>query len=175
MADMGNLLGLMIWYSCEDTVFSVFGDKLIQVKPKRDVGMLENFHVVDSVGETVGPATEQGVFTMLERMISDKIFSDRLIVCSDLQIGDGRNHEYGLGSLGPYRHETPIPELLKRYRNEVNPNLIYYSVCFNGYGNDVVIGDKKVLISGFSDKILHFIADYEKDRQTQVKHIKETY
>ena len=169
MADIGNLLGLLTWYSCENTMFCTFGDKLIQAQPDRKVGILDNFRKVDEAGKRVGESTEQGVFTMLERMIEDKIMVDRLVVCSDLQIGDGRDQEYGLDR---HRKGNTVPKLLAQYREEVNPNLMYYSVCFNGYGTDVVMGEKKVLISGFSDNILRFIAQHEQNGATQIQHIK---
>lgn len=172
MADIGNLMGLLTWYSCKDTMFAVFGDRLTQIKPSRDEGIIKNFKAVDDAGSKVGGATENGVFLMLEKMIKDKIFTDRLIVCSDLQIGDGKNHEYGTHGRSSSR---TVPKLVSEYRKKVNPNMIYYSVCFNGYGNDVIIGDKKVLITGWSDKIFKFINSVEQDSTTQVKYIEENF
>lgn len=93
MSDVGNLMGLMMWYVCDDTIFGVFGDKLTTLHPDRTKGLLENFKQVNEAGEQVGPSTEEGVFLMIERMIKNKIFADRLIVCSDLQIGDGKGQE----------------------------------------------------------------------------------
>lgn len=170
MADTGNLLGLLTWYSSENTYFAVFGDRLIEVRPDRTKGILENFEKVDKAGGGVGGGTEQGVFTCLKNMIRDRVFTDRLIVCSDLQIGDGNDEEYGIG----YNYGN-IPDLVKKYRKTVNPNFMYYSVCFNGYGTDVVVGDKKVLISGWSDNILKFIQEIERDSQAQIKYIKDNY
>jgi len=173
MADVGNLLGLLFWYVSDDTYFAVFGDKLLQVDLDRHAPFLDNFEAVNELGNKAGRCTEQGVFTFLKNIIHDKVHVDRLIVCSDLQIGDGRNYAYGLD-----RFETSIetvPKLVQKYREEVNPDFMYYSVCFKGYGNDVVMGEKKVLISGFSEGILKFIPFYEKDKTTQIKYIKENF
>jgi hypothetical protein len=137
----------------------------------RSKGMLENFAQVNKAGERVGQSTEQGVFTMLKKMISEKIFADRIIVFSDLQIGDGKNNEYGLNG----DKSTPVPELVKLYRRNVNPNFMYYSVSFNGYGNNVIVGDKTVLIGGWSDKLFKFINTVEQDANAQVKYIENNF
>lgn len=173
MADIGNLLGLLTWYTSDNVYFAVFGDKLTRVELDREVGILDNFAAVDKAGKRVGQSTEQGVFTFLEKAIKEKTKMDRLVVCSDLQIGDGKDQEYGVH--GRYGSSVTVPKLVAEYRKKVNPNFMYYSVCFNGYGNDVIVGDKKVLISGFSDNILRFISAYEQTGKTQVKHIMETY
>lgn len=173
MADIGNLLGLLFWYVSDNTYFGIFGDRLEQAELDREAPFLDNFKIVDRIGKGVGQATEQGVFTFLKNIIRDNVHVDRLIVCSDLQIGDGRNQAYGL-----VRRETDtetVPVLVKRYRKQVNPDFMYYSVCFKGYGNDVVMGEKKVLISGFSDGILKFIPFYEKDKTTQLKYIQTKF
>jgi 60 kDa SS-A/Ro ribonucleoprotein len=165
MADQGNLLGLLAWYASEDTIYGVFGDRLILVKPDRKRSLLENFTAVNQAGEEVGQGTETGVYLMLEKMIAEKIFADRIIVCSDLQIGDGSYHSCMTG-----RH-AQIPELVADYRTEVNPNFMYYSICFNGHGNNVIVGNKSVLITGWSDKIFQFINTVEQDSNAQIKYI----
>ena len=170
MSDVGNLLGLLTWYASDNTMFGVFGDRLDLLKLDRTKGILNNFKLVNNAGENVGQATEQGVFTMLQTMIKDKIITDRLIVCSDLQIGDGTDHEYGIGG----NYNKSVPQLLKEYREKVNPKMVYYSVCFGGYGDNVVdSNNNNVLISGWNDKILQFIKNYEGNKETQVKHVKK--
>lgn len=171
MADIGNLLGLIGWYVSDNTAFGVFGDELIMCQPDRSKGMLANFAEINRAGERVGQSTEQGVFTMLKKMINENIFADRIIVFSDLQIGDGKNVEYGLHG----DKSVSVPELVKTYRRNVNPNFIYYSVSFNGYGNNVVIGDKTVLIGGWSDKLFKFINTVEQDANAQVKYIENNF
>ena len=170
MADIGNLMGLMTWYACDDTVFAVFGDRLTFVRPDREKPILENFTAVNHAGSRVGGATEEGVFLMLEKMIKDKIHANRLIVCSDLQIGDGKNTEYGLSR---YRSDgtRTVSKLLKRYRETINSSLKYYSICFSGYGTDVVSNDR-ILINGWSDKIFKFINTIE---TSQTKYIDKEY
>jgi hypothetical protein len=177
MADIGNLLGLMMWYACDDTIFGVFGDKLILLRPDRTKGILENFQAVNYAGERVGRSTENGVFLMLEKMVKEKIFADRIIVCSDLQIGDGKGREYGLGNYSCDRIGAgdTIPQLVDTYRKTVNPNFMYYSVCFSGYGTDVIVGPKKVLITGWSDQIFKFINTIEQDSKTQINYIETHY
>lgn len=169
MADAGNLLGLLTWYASDDVMFGVFGDKLTLLTLDRNAGILDNFKKVDEAGAAVGQATEQGVFTMLQKMIDEKIVADRIVVCSDLQIGDGKNQEYGLNRYSG--SQKTVPELVDEYRRKVNPNFYYYSVCFKGYGDDVMVGSKKALINGWNDKILKFITMFEKDKVTQVKEI----
>ena len=169
MADMGNLMGLLTWYSCSDTVFAVFGDRLTFIRPDRDLGMLKNFKAVDVAGQQVGQATEQGVFTMIRKMIDERIIADRIIVCSDLQIGDGKGREYGLSHSDT--SINTVPKLMKEYREKVNPNIIYYSMCFSGHGNDVIVGDNKVLVTGWSDRVFQFIKAHEEDASTQVDYI----
>jgi len=179
MADIGNLLGLMTWYACDDTMFGVFGDRLALLHPKRSEGILENFKYVDMAGEKVGASSENGVFIMLEKMIKEKIYADRIIVCSDLQIGDGKGREYGMGNYASSRlykdSGNTVPELVAKYRREVNPDFMYYSVCFSGYGTDVVVGPKKALITGWSDRIFKFINTIEQDSKAQVSYINQNY
>ena len=174
MADTGNLLALMAWYASEDTMVSVFGDKLSFIEPDRKKGILDNFKLIDKAGQDVGQSTEEGVFLMLEKMIREEIFADRLIVCSDLQIGDGKHGEYGR-ERGRPTGAGSIPDLVDKYRRTINPKFVYYSVCFNGHGNDVIIGPKKALISGWSDNILKFIQMFEKDKKSVIEHIESKY
>ena len=172
MADTGNLMGLMTWYACDDTIFGVFGDRLTLVRPDREKPILDNFAAVNEAGSNVGGSTEEGVFVMLEKMIKDKIKADRLIVCSDLQIGDGKNSEYGLGlSRRNGDYDRTVPKLLKTYRDTINPNIKYYSICFSGYGTDVIENDR-ILINGWSDRIFKFINTTE---TSQTKYIDESY
>jgi len=171
----------MTWYACDDTIFGVFGDRLILLRPDRNKGILENFKAVDNAGNEVGPSTENGVFLMLEKMIEEKIYADRIIVCSDLQIGDGKGSAYGLGKYSPstdfYRRTRTrlIPDLVAKYRREVNPNFMYYSICFSGYGTDVIVEPKKALITGWSDRIFKFINTIEQDSKAQVSYINQNY
>jgi hypothetical protein len=160
----------MTWYSCDNTVFGVFGNKLIFVRPSREKGILENFKTVSDAAENVGGQTENGVFLMLEKMIDEKIFADRLIVCSDLQIGDGKGNAFGYGK---YAHGEGrlVPKLVKRYRETVNPNFWYYSVCFNGYGTNVIQGPRTALINGWSEKIFKFINTVEADSKSQLDYV----
>ena len=170
MSDIGNLMGLLAWHSNENTMFSVFGDRLEFVRPDRSKGILENFKAVDSIGEKIGMDTEQGIFTLLKKMIKEKIQADRLIVISDLQIGDGNNREYGIN----YDKSSPVQSLLNQYKKEVNPNLIYYSICFSSYGTNVVT-DQNVLIAGWNDKILNFINLHEQNKITAIQEIKSSF
>ena len=171
MADAGNMLGLLAWYGSENTIFGVFGDNLIILKPDRNKGVLENFEAVDNAGKGAGASTEQGVFTMLGYMIKDKIWADRLIVCSDLQIGDGNNSEYGLGG----RIHPSVPELVKEYRKTVNPKFWYHSISFNGYGTNVIEGQRNTLTQGWNDRIFQYLKLIEEDKSTQLKTIKERW
>ena len=170
IADMGNLLGLYAWYASENPMLAVFGDKLIPVTIAKNDGVLGNFEKVNAAGGSVGPATEHGVFVMLHDMVEKKIFADRVIVISDLQIGDGNHREYGLTG---YKAYGTIPGMVDQYRKTVNPNFWYYSVSIKGYGNDVVMGPKKALISGWSEHVLSFINNVEADSMAQIADIED--
>lgn len=171
MSDVGNLMWLMLWYSSDNTMFKVFWNKLITPTVTRDKTILENFNTVDESGETVWLETEQGVFTQLREMINNKTFAARIFVVSDLQIWDGKGIEYWLER---FNTDNNVVNLVNEYRKKVNPNFMYYSICFSGHGNDVVMhGDKNVLISGWSDRTIKMVITYEQTKKGMTKQIKE--
>jgi len=67
-----------------------------------------------------------------------------------------------------------VSEVLKRYRAQVNPDLLFVAIDLFGSGKSIVDintdNPKEILITGFSDNILRFIA--EKGNQKQLDYVR---
>lgn len=164
MRDAGNLMALLAFYACDDALFGVFGTKCALIPLSRTRTIMENFEIVSKIGDTVGGST---VMPLLDQMISKRMAADRMIICSDLQIGAKSCGEC-----------TSVPSMLKMYRDTVNPKFQYYSLCFNGYGNNIVVEDNAHLITGFSESVLKFISSgngQDTEMADQMKYIEENF
>eukprot|EP01114_Cavostelium_apophysatum_P022723 TRINITY_DN831_c0_g1_i3.p1 TRINITY_DN831_c0_g1~~TRINITY_DN831_c0_g1_i3.p1 ORF type:complete len:1975 (+),score=566.67 TRINITY_DN831_c0_g1_i3:1485-7409(+) len=161
--EVGTLLGLMCKYACEDCDFRVFGGpsdnypeghaeaKLIEGS------ILENMKVVLDLATELGPSIKFP-FDYIENLILEKKRIDNLIILSHEQTAAGDE-------------SLKITQILTKYRQEVNPDLLFVSVDLSGRGVSVKSGVDRhpndVLISGFSDSILRFIAERGDNNQLQ--------
>jgi len=169
--EVGYLLGLMCKYVCEDCDFQVYSspsDKYpntnhLSVELKEGT-ILDNMKVVAETAEDLG---DDGLFPYdyLENMIREKRRVDNFMVLSHqvLNPGEGQNQ---------------LANLLNKYRSEVNPDMLFVSVDLSGSGKTTIGSDEKhpldIMITGFSDQILRFIAERGDQNQVQyVEHIDE--
>eukprot|EP01117_Protostelium_nocturnum_P009162 TRINITY_DN3280_c0_g1_i1.p1 TRINITY_DN3280_c0_g1~~TRINITY_DN3280_c0_g1_i1.p1 ORF type:complete len:645 (+),score=292.71 TRINITY_DN3280_c0_g1_i1:178-2112(+) len=152
--DVAILLGLMLQDACEDCQYRIFssakrgGDPDLEVELKPNT-ILENVKRVREQSTALGGGTDFP-FAFLERLIQKKEKIDNFIILSDMIIA-------------PDRGEKKIGDIINRYRKEVNPELLFIAVDLFGSGKSIVginsEDDKNVLITGFSDNILRFIAE----------------
>ena len=178
LLDIGSLLGLMCKYMCEECDFRIFsspgtGEKChLQVELK-DGTVLDNMKIVAELANSgqLGGGCEFP-FDYMEDLIRERKVIDNFIVLSNSQIAPGYEDMSHLfpGGLGG---------ILQKYRQEVNPDLLFVSVNLDaGRKNiDRSGGDKHpndVVITGFSDAILKYIAERGDANQLHsIEHIDE--
>lgn len=118
--------------------------------------ILDNMKVVAGVAEKLGGAENGFPTNVLEDLIRDKKRVDNLLVLS---------HQ----PTDPHEEGTSLASLLAKYRGEVNADLLFVSVDLSGNRSAISSDEKNpndILIAGFSDQILRFIA--ERGDQNQV-------
>jgi telomerase protein component 1 len=161
----------MCKYVCEDCDFQVYSSPSPQHPNTnhlsvelKDGTILDNMKVVAETAKQLGP---DGIFPYdyLEDMIREKRRVDNLLVLS---------HQV----LNPGQGQNQLANLLNKYRSEVNPDMLFVSVDLSGSGKTTIGSDEKhpldIMITGFSDQILRFIAERGDQNQVQyVEHIDE--
>lgn len=139
----------------------MFGDTLISPSMDRDVGLLEFNKQTYDKGGACGGATENGLYTFLENVISEGKHIDNFIVFSDMEIGDGG--EGGWDCTSTYR--VKFKDLFKEFR-KINPNCL--TVCCNiraQSGTSVFNPNLKILnVSGWSNNIFDVISMYKEGK-----------
>ncbi|ELR16276.1 TROVE domain containing protein [Acanthamoeba castellanii str. Neff] len=158
--EIAILLGLMLQSCCDEVDFRIFsspprnGSKCHLSVPLVENTILKNVKRVTKQSEELGGGTDFP-FDYLEDLIARKEKIDNFIILSDMMIAPGRG-EMAQG-------KTTVSAVLDKYRREVNPDLLFVSVDLCGSGSALVeVSEGKhpndMLISGFSDGILKFIA-----------------
>ncbi|KAH3757178.1 telomerase protein component 1 [Pelomyxa schiedti] len=167
---LGILLGLMCKYVCEDCDFRIFGGEVDGSRHRSVTLMegtiLENMRIVEESSKAFENGAAQFPFDYFEDLIKRKEIIDNFIVLSHHLI---LPTEEGSGP-------NTIPSILHKYRQEVNPRMLFVSVDLSGRGSNISQGDDEhpndILVSGFSDAILRFIAERGDTNQLQyVEHI----
>ena len=131
---------------------------------------------MNELGETVGQATENGIWLALRDIICSKEKFDRIFIYSDMQAGHGGL--YGTDSGYPVYNEAhkarhseryiDVPALVAQYRKEVNPDCKLYSVQIGGYGDSIFpeFYPDTCILSGWSPELLKFVEMFEKNPAT---------
>jgi telomerase protein component 1 len=169
--DIAILLGLMLQDSCEDCDYQIFsspkkkGEKChlpIQLQPNT---ILDNIKRVRKEIPKLGGGTDFP-YEYLQELMKKNIHLDTFIILSDMMIAPGHNEML--------LHGNSISNILNAYRTKVNPNLLFVAIDLYGSGKSIVEIDNKsnplnVLITGFSDNILRYIA--ERGNQKQLEYV----
>jgi len=104
-------------------------------------------------------------YEYLEELIKKKKKIDNFIIFSDMMIAPGKTELELRGN--------SVTSILRKYRQEVNPNLLFVAVDLFGNGKSIVDVNSDspldVMITGFSDNILRFIS--EKGNQKQLEYV----
>src|SRR3990167_9686972 len=114
-------------------------------------------------------------YDYLEQLIQSRKKIDNIIVLSDDTVAPGFNEMVGSGA-----GAGGLSGILNKYRQEINPDLLY--VCVNLKGGKNIANDnanesaKKhpndILVSGFSDAILKYVAERGDGNQLEyIQHI----
>jgi telomerase protein component 1 len=175
---IGALLGLMCKYVCEDCEFMVFGGRGQHARVElREGTILDNMAVVEEQGKKFDNGIAEAVFPFdyLEGLIARRERIDNLLVLS---------HHLVVPNMAQSDADPAetIGKILAKYRREVNPSMLFVSVDLSGRGCSIAQGCEEannpndILVSGFSDAILRFIAERGDTNQLQhVEHIDVAY
>lgn len=172
--EVAILLGLMLQDVCEECDFRIFSSPSSSSNGKCHLGIklipntiLANVKRVTDEAATLGGGTDFP-FDYLEGLIKNKTHLDQFIILSDMMIAPAFNEM----NEGHNKHKS-VSDILKRYRQEVNPNLLFVAVDLYGSGKslvDVATSESHpndILITGFSDHILRFIAERGNAKQLE--------
>lgn len=168
-ANIGNLFGSMLAHSQDNVYIGLFGDRLINVPMRRDMGILEFNKFSFNEGAKCGGGTENGLYYFLRDCIENKTRVDNLIIFSDMVIGDGGKGGWDGSSnarLGTFQ------ELFKKFK-QVNPQCSTISVNISQTsGKDVFDKSLNVTqVAGWSDKIFDIVANSSKGYEAIIKEI----
>ncbi len=152
VAKIANLSSVMTAKNCTgEGVVGVFGDRLTLI-PVNDKSVLDQVEHVHAVGNTVGKATENGIWLFFssafnearakqcDRTELDHYF-DNMFFYSDMQCGHG-----GLFGINPKEYYEfsidnryiNVLKLVERYRELINPKVNVYMVQVGGYNNTLI-------------------------------------
>ena len=174
IAEIDNLSSI-IAARCSDngTVFT-FGDRVISHPISKRKGILDLENTINKSKDTVGLATEGGIWKFFYNVIKNKIVYDNIFIFSDQQAGTGRlygNYEQlivyknmGYAYAAPYvSHECiNVYKLILDYRKQVNPKVNVFSIQTAGYDNNILptMCYRTALLTGWTGKEVLFAKEY---------------
>ncbi|CUG93083.1 WD40 repeat-containing protein, putative [Bodo saltans] len=185
--DVAMLLAIMLQYACESCDFVLFiegprGEPSYHLLPPldRNLGMLEALTATKERVEALIHAVEDDFehkylnfpFSYLDKVIHSQERIESVLLVSNGHVSYEHDNLYpALGSLKDY---------LQRLRVASNPDLLFVSLSIDGnadMGIDRVFNQPNdVLLTGFSDSILRFIAERSGGGPRQyIEHIHEVY
>jgi len=170
MAEIGNLMGLLTARVSDDGYVGVFGDALKMQSMQKRTGFFEDLKKINQIGETVGQATEHGIWCFWRDAIEKKQHWDTVFIYSDMQAGHGglygsgsayKDYVWGGSSFGGGHAYIDVPKLIATYRKQVNPNVVVVMVQIAGYQDSLIpeYYDKTVILGGWSPEVLRFTAE----------------
>ena len=138
----------------------VFGDRLEEyVVSKKPI--LEQLEEVNKLGDTVGGATETGIWLFWEKFIKDKTQTDNVFIYTDMQAATGELfvdtvNTPKLNQMGAalYGTNVDVLKLVQIYREKVFSKVNVFSVQVAGYDNTVLpdILYRGAILSGWTGK-----------------------
>lgn len=154
--DIANLFGALASDFCEKPIVGAFGTDWARVTLNPRDSIFSKMNKIE-IADTKGWATNG--WRVIEQMIANQNFVDRVILLSDMQCYD---HSW--------QTDRGVAEYVTKYRSKINPNLIVYSVDLAGYGTVQLPSDdpKLAKIAGWSDKIFQFIPAFESEKATVI-------
>jgi hypothetical protein len=170
MAEIGNLMGLLTARVSDEGHVGVFGDALKMVPIQKRTGFFDELKKINQTGDTVGQATEHGIWCFWRDAIEKKQHWDTVFIYSDMQAGHGglygtgsayKGYVWGGSSFGGGYAYIDVPKLIATYRKQVNPNVVVVLVQIAGYQDTLLpeYYDKTVILGGWSPEVLRFTAE----------------
>lgn len=163
---IGALLGLMCKHVCEDCEFMLFSGNAYVAAQLKEGSILDNMAVIEGQGNVI-KKVGQGSFPTeyLEGLIARHERIDNLLILSNQIVVLDQ----------PQKDRDSIANNIAKYRREINPHMLFVSVDLSGNGCQIAQGTDEasnpndVIVSGFSDSILRFIA--ERGDTNQLQHV----
>lgn len=166
-ADIAKLLAVMGAKICDDVIVYNFDTKIEKLHYTNRGGIISTTMAI----ETMGGGTN--ISLPLQKMLSDNIHADRLIILSDNEINQSWNGS-NYGSFWGYGYTAkPCQPLADEYRRKLNKDFWVHAIDLQGYGTQQFVGAKTNIIAGWSEKLLEFINLAEQGINTQIKAIEE--
>lgn len=168
--DVAILLGLMLQSVCESCDFRLFSSPTPRSQnrpdvpvPLKDDVLLENIKRVTQAAGLLGGGTDFPAEYVAE-MTKKRTHIDNFIILSDMMIAPGRQEMAMRGHT--------VSSLIGAYRRSVNANMLFVAIDLFGAGKSLVACEEggspnDVLITGFSDHVLRFIAERGNDKQLE--------
>ena len=151
--EIGMLLGLIANKICENSIFYTFDTTIKKYAVSHRTSILE------TVSESCcGGGTHMQL--PFNKMISDNIKADRVIVISDNECNGGW-------------WSAPIQKLADEYRRITGNDIWVHAIDLQGYGTQQFHGAKTNIIAGWSEKVLEFIKLAEQGESNLVKTIEQ--
>lgn len=160
-ADIANLFAVLYWTRAENTYVGLFGDKLIEPPLDRSKGVFANFATINNKATECGQSTEEGVFIAFEQLLAHKQKVDRIVIFSDMQVGEKCEwYDTGHSDRKAQRHGNDFNKLFQEYI-AFSPETVVYSVDLKGYGTRLM-SHNVFLLAGWSEKIFDLMQMTEK-------------
>ncbi|XP_011406078.1 PREDICTED: telomerase protein component 1-like [Amphimedon queenslandica] len=170
VTEIGVLLALMCKYACEKCSLCVYGNSSYSQVSLKEGTILHNMEQVLNIVTTDGldglPGKVPAEF--LRSLLVDRVQVDNLILLTNemnMESHDGKG----------------VLNFLEKYRHVVNPNLLFVSIDLSGRSVGVASTvspshPNNIHLSGYSDKILQFIAERSDSGQlVYIERIDEAY
>jgi len=165
VSEIANLTAVLTGMVAEHGEVGIFGDKLKTMKIDPTGSVLQQAEKVNKIGNGIGQGTETGIWLFWDNAIKNKKHYDHVFVYSDMQAGHGGLYTNSANTpTKPFRwknensRHVDVPNLIKHYREKVNPDVKVYLVQVAGYGDALIpeAYDKTYILGGWSDGIIRF-------------------
>jgi hypothetical protein len=135
--EIAMLLGLIANKICDNSIFYVFNNSIEKYAISHRNGILDTVMRSHCGGGT-------SMQLPFEKMISDNVKADRIIILSDNECNENYWH-------------APVQVHADEYRRNSGVNIWVHAIDLQGYGTQQFHGAKTNIIAGWSEKVLDFI------------------
>ena len=142
VAEIDNLSAVIVAMLSDEGYVGVFGDRLTIVPIKKRDGVLSQMKAINKKGQTVGGATENGIWLFWDKAIKNAEHWDNVFIYSDMQAGHGglygiNPQDYVQYSCGHGRYIDVI-KMVNTYRSKIFSKVNVFSIQTAGYTNVVI-------------------------------------
>lgn len=165
VSTIANLTGVLAGLRADEGYVGVFGDRLERMAVRRRDSVFSQLDRAEKVAQSIGAATENGIWLFWDQAIRQRERWDTVFVFSDLQAGHGglygtKPGEYADYIWGKGGHYIDVSRLIATYRQRVNPDVHVFLVQVAGYQDTIVPEhyQRTHMLGGWSDGLLRFAA-----------------